>query len=104
MLFRSRGLAPLDAAAIDTGLGVVNVVHALLDNSDWPDRRTAAQEVLDRLIEAARVDGAIDQDVTSTDIALATLRYANVADPTVEDGRRPPKAIATPAAREPGPW
>jgi len=62
-------------AAIDTGLGVVNVVHALLDTSDWPDRRTAAQEVLDRLIEAAQDDGVIDQDVTTTDIALATIRF-----------------------------
>ena len=25
-------------AAIDNGLGVVNIVYALLDTSDWPDR------------------------------------------------------------------
>lgn len=62
-------------AAIDTGLGVVNIVHALLDTSDWPDRRAAAQDVLDRLIQAARRDGVIDQDVTPTDIALATIRF-----------------------------
>lgn len=62
-------------ASIDTGLGVVNIVHGLLDNSDWPHRRAAARDVLGRLIEAARRDGAIDQDVTSTDIALATIRF-----------------------------
>ena len=62
-------------ASIDTGLGVVNIVHGLLDNSDWPDRRAAARDVLDRLIEAARRDGAIDHDVTPTDIALATIRF-----------------------------
>jgi len=62
-------------AAIDTGLGVVNVVHALLDTSDWPDRRTAAQDVLDRLIDIARRDGAVDDDVTVADIALATIRF-----------------------------
>ena len=62
-------------AAIDTGLGVVNVVYSLLDTPDWPDRRTAAQEVLDRLIGAARGDGAIDQAVTTTDITLATIRF-----------------------------
>lgn len=61
--------------AIDTGLGVVNIVHALLDDSEWPDRRAAAQEVLDRLIEFVRADGAIDQDVTPIDIALATIRF-----------------------------
>lgn len=62
-------------AAIDIGLGVVNVVHALLDTSDWPDRLAAAQDVLDRLIDVARRDGAIDDDVTATDIALATIRF-----------------------------
>ena len=62
-------------AAIDTGLGVVNVVHPLLDTSDWPDRRSAAQEVLHRLLEAAQGDGAIKPDVTTTDIALATIRF-----------------------------
>lgn len=62
-------------AAIDTGLGVVNVVHALLDTSEWPDRLAAAQDVLDRLIDVARRDRAIDDDVTATDIALATIRF-----------------------------
>ena len=32
---------------------------------DWPDRRAAAHDMLDRLIEAARRDGAIDDDVTA---------------------------------------
>jgi AcrR family transcriptional regulator len=63
-------------AAIDTGLGVVNVVHALLDTAEWPDRRAAARDLLDRLIDAARRDGAIDDDVTATDIALATIRFS----------------------------
>jgi AcrR family transcriptional regulator len=62
-------------AAIDTGLGVVNVVHPLLDTPDWPDRRAAAEEVLDRLIDAARRDGAIDDAVTATDITFASIRF-----------------------------
>lgn len=62
-------------AGIDTGLGVVNIVHTLLDNADWPERRTAAQDLLHRLIEAARADGAIGPDVTPTGIALVTIRF-----------------------------
>ena len=62
-------------AAIDTGLGVVNVVHTLLDTPDWPDRRAAAQDMLERLIRVARRDGDIDAGVTATDIALATIRF-----------------------------
>ena len=61
--------------AIDIGLGAVNVVHPLLDEADWPDRRAAAQDVLHRLVDAARGDGAIAADVTATDVALATIRF-----------------------------
>ena len=62
-------------ATIDTGLGVVNVVHALLDTTDWPDQRAAARDMLDRLVDLARRDGAIDDGVTATEIALATIRF-----------------------------
>ncbi len=62
-------------ATIDTGLGVVNVVHALLDTPDWPDQRAAARDMLNRLIHSARRDGAIDDGVTATNVALATIRF-----------------------------
>ncbi len=62
-------------ATIDTGLGVVNIIHPLLDTPNWPDRQACAHDALDRLIDAARNDGAIDVDVTATDIALATIRF-----------------------------
>jgi AcrR family transcriptional regulator len=60
---------------IEIGLGAVNIVHPLLDTTDWPDRRAAAQQILDRLIDAARRDGAIGGDVTATDITLAAIRF-----------------------------
>lgn len=62
-------------AAIDTGLGAVNVIHALLESTDWPDRLAAAQDVLGRLVEAARRDRAIGDDVDAGEIALATIRF-----------------------------
>lgn len=62
-------------ASVDTGLGVVNVVHALLETADWPDRRLAAQDVLDRLVDAVRREGAMDPGITSLEIALATIRF-----------------------------
>jgi len=62
-------------AAIDIGLGVVNIVYPLLDDVDWPERRTAAQNVLDRLVAAAHRDKAIRGDITATDIAFATIRF-----------------------------
>lgn len=61
--------------AVDTGLGVVNIVHPMLDAPHWPDRRAAADEVLERLVVAAYRDGAIEAGSTATDIAMATIRF-----------------------------
>lgn len=62
-------------ATIDTGLGAVNIVHPLLDTTDWPDRHAAAHDMLDGLIKNARHEGAVDNNVTATDIALVTIRF-----------------------------
>ena len=62
-------------AAIDCGLGAVNILYPLLDDHDWPEQRSAARDVMDRLVEAAARDGVIDHEHTSTDIALAAIRF-----------------------------
>lgn len=62
-------------AAIDTGLGVVNIVHSRLEVADWPEQRAAAQDVLDRLVDRARRDGAIGNEVGATEIVLAAIRF-----------------------------
>jgi AcrR family transcriptional regulator len=62
-------------AAIDAGLGAVNIVFPLLDDHDWPEQRDAARDVLDALVAAAIVDGAVDRELTATDIALAAIRF-----------------------------
>ena len=62
-------------ATIDNGLGVVNIVYALLDDRDWPDRRVEAQRILDKLVVIARRSGAISRDVTAAEIAFATIRF-----------------------------
>lgn len=62
-------------SAIDMGLGAINIVHPLLDDADWPEQRNAAQDLLGRLLDAARRDEAISSDVTATDIAFATIRF-----------------------------
>jgi AcrR family transcriptional regulator len=61
--------------AVDLGLGVVNIVHPLLDDTDWPDRRAAAQKLLTRLGRAVRADEAVRRTIAPADIALVTLRF-----------------------------
>jgi AcrR family transcriptional regulator len=62
-------------SAIDAGLGVVNIVHPLLDDHDWPELRDAARDVLDEVVAAAIDDGAVGHELTATDIALAAIRF-----------------------------
>lgn len=61
--------------AIDIGLGVVNIVHPMLEAPAWPERRAAAEEILERLAAVARRDGAIGDGVAASDIAMATIRF-----------------------------
>jgi AcrR family transcriptional regulator len=62
-------------AAVDVGLGAVNIIHPLLDDNGWPDRRARAAALLDGLLERARRDGAVGSDVSPADIALAVIRF-----------------------------
>lgn len=62
-------------AAIDAGLGVVNIVHPLLDDTDWPEQTTAAQHMLERLLADARQNSLIAQDVTARNITYAAIRF-----------------------------
>jgi AcrR family transcriptional regulator len=74
--------------AIDSGLGVVNVIYPMLDHTDWPEQRAAAAEVIERLTEAARRDGAVGEGLTASDIAIASIRFCRPLaiglDPAVE--------------------
>lgn len=62
-------------AAIDAGLGAVSIIHPLLDDHDWPDRRKAADDLLRRLVAAAERNQEIGREVTAEVIALATIRF-----------------------------
>jgi AcrR family transcriptional regulator len=61
-------------ATIDTGLGAVNIVHALLDDTAWPERGAAAANMLERLTAAAHRAGG-SRSLTASDIALASIRF-----------------------------
>lgn len=62
-------------AAVDAGLGVVNIAHPLLESTEWPERTAAAQDVLARLVEAAHRAGTVGDGITPEDVALVAIRF-----------------------------
>ena len=62
-------------AAVDNGIGVVNIVHPLLDETDWPDLQTRAELLLTALIERNQHDRRLRADLSVSDIVFATIRF-----------------------------
>ena len=62
-------------AAIDNGIGVVNMIHPLLDVPDWPDLHARAESLLTALIERNRRDRLLRADLSVGDIVFATIRF-----------------------------
>ena len=75
-------------AALDNGIGVVNIIHPLLVERDWPDLRARAAALLETLVGRAAKEGRLGSDVSVHDIVFATIRFAR------------PLAIGLPASEE----
>ncbi|HEY8944742.1 MAG TPA: TetR/AcrR family transcriptional regulator [Polyangiaceae bacterium] len=61
--------------ALDNGIGVVNIIHPLLDKPDWPDLRARAETLMRKLIEGA-ARGSLRGDLSERDIVFALTRFA----------------------------
>jgi AcrR family transcriptional regulator len=75
-------------AAVDSGIGVVNILHPLLDDTDWPDLRARAESLLSALIERNRHDHQLRADLSVGDIVFATIRFGRplaIGLPPAED-------------------
>lgn len=62
-------------AAVDHGIGVVNLIHPLLDKAH-PDLRTRAGKVLNAMIERGQHEGLLRKDASPADIVFATIRFS----------------------------
>ena len=60
--------------AIDHGLGVLNLVYPLIDPADWPNQRVRAEQLLDAMVERARLAGQLRHGVTVKDVGFAIMR------------------------------
>lgn len=74
--------------AVDNGVGVVNIVHPLIDRPDWPDLQTRAEALLRAILDRAKAEGAISAELTAADLASAVIRFSR------------PLGIGLPADRE----
>lgn len=63
-------------AALDNGIGAVNIIHPLLDDRDWPDLRARARTLMAQLVAGAARSGAIASDFSQGDIVFALTRFA----------------------------
>jgi AcrR family transcriptional regulator len=62
-------------AAVDAGLGAVSLIHPLLHDPGWPERRRRAEAVLARVVDRARRAGHLRPDVSEADIGFAIIRF-----------------------------
>ena len=62
-------------AALDHGIGVVNMIHPLLDDPDWPDLTARAETLMAELVDRGRHDDRLHDDMHAGDIASATIRF-----------------------------
>lgn len=62
-------------AALDHGIGVVNMIHPLLDDADWPDLSSRAEALMTELVGRGRSDPRVHVDLAVGDIVFATIRF-----------------------------
>jgi AcrR family transcriptional regulator len=62
--------------ALDNGIGVVNMIHPLLEKRDWPDLRTRAGTLMKSIVRRAVKDGPLRSDLSERDVVFALIRFA----------------------------
>jgi AcrR family transcriptional regulator len=62
-------------AAIDNGVGVLNIIYPLIESPEWPEQRAKAQSILSTMLTRAVVQGRIREDTSMTDVAFAIIRF-----------------------------
>jgi len=62
--------------ALDHGIGVVNILHPLLERRDWPDLLFRAKTLMKTLVGRALQDGRLRVEISEQDIVFALIRFA----------------------------
>lgn len=75
-------------SALDTGIGVVNMIHPLLEKRDWPDLLARGGALMITIVKRALNDERVRKDLSEQDIVFAMIRFSR------------PLAIGLPHAEE----
>lgn len=63
-------------AAVDLGVGVLNLIHPLVDDPDWTEERRRISTLLDELLDRGRSDGSLRPEASGPDVAFAVIRFS----------------------------
>ncbi len=63
-------------AAVDRGVGVLNLIYPLLDGPDWTAQRTRMATLLGTILERGKRETVIRDEVRIPDIVFAIIRFS----------------------------
>ena len=63
-------------AAVERGVGVLNLLHPVLGEADWSDQRTRIAALLEQIVERGRLGGHLRDDVRVVDLVAAVIRFS----------------------------
>lgn len=63
-------------AAVDLGVGVLNLIYPLLEGPDWSGQRPRAAALLEAMLERDKSEGLVRDDVGFADIVFAIIRFS----------------------------
>lgn len=63
-------------AAVGRGVGVLNLIHPLLDDPDWSDQRVRITALLEAIMHQGKRDGRLRDETRIADIVFAVIRFS----------------------------
>lgn len=63
-------------AAVDRGVGVLNLIRPLLDDPDWSDQRARMTTLLEAILEQGKKDGRLRRETRIPDIVFPIIRFS----------------------------
>ena len=63
-------------AAVEHGVGVLNLLHPVLDGPDWSEPRDRIAPLLERIMEHGRASGRLRPEVRTIDLVAGVIRFS----------------------------